>query len=726
MNKVKVFYNRNFKFLMLLFSINPIVNVILDNKKKGVLQSFFSQFSIILTIVISLILIYHYNNLERVKRINTEKTSFVVFAIFSLICSIFRYTFIETVIISLEGTLVFFVLMNVFINRVENRINRIKIAENKYIDKKEKEELYDSRKPSKDRILNILKEEAKSLILVDGEWGIGKTFFMDRVLGDEKSILAVKVDVLLFNEKKQMINFVMEEINKILLEKGIRSTSIRKYLSVINDGIDNKFIKGLYKAFSNEKTDDIEKNIKEDIEALKDEKLVIIVDNLERTLDKKITIDILGFLHYIYEKLGVFVVVLADSSKLRDEISREIPSAEDYLKKFFIDKIKLPSVDYREIINNLENFHLFLRNTDIQENIIYEYQKNEKKLLSSINQNKMSIGINETKKELEEEKKKEMNELENNRNKLEMYNFDYFKILRVFENPRSYQSILNLYEDCKERIVDIYHFDRPEIYENLLLRVAFYIEIYGNEKFNKDTLEDEKPLTYKLLFNTVKNDLEKNIVNTLINFSNDEILEAIKIIENGNSQVLDIRKALEYFQIYYNVLKNYKDKIDNLYQFYIVNKDKFFEFLNNPGNMKYLFNNNLKYEGLVYIDRIYFVEKEESIIDNLYKKNQFLKFRKNENESSINGAVLENTVSLLLKVEERKNTDFNDEFKHGFNDLMRGFSEKDNNWDEIDIIRVSTALKVKIENSELLTFKKNILCTFYTVLIIILVDDQTI
>lgn len=107
MNKVKVFYNRNFKFLMLLFSINPIVNVILDNKKKGVLQSFFSQFSIILTIVISLILIYHYNNLERVKRINTEKTSFVVFAIFSLICSIFRYTFIETVIISLEGTLVF-------------------------------------------------------------------------------------------------------------------------------------------------------------------------------------------------------------------------------------------------------------------------------------------------------------------------------------------------------------------------------------------------------------------------------------------------------------------------------------------------------------------------------------------------------------------------------------------------------------------------------------------
>lgn len=249
--------------------------------------------------------------------------------------------------------------MNVFINRVENRINRIKIAENKYIDKKEKEELYDSRKPSKDRILNILKEEAKSLILVDGEWGIGKTFFMDRVLGDEKSILAVKVDVLLFNEKKQMINFVMEEINKILLEKGIRSTSIRKYLSVINDGIDNKFIKGLYKAFSNEKTDDIEKNIKEDIEALKDEKLVIIVDNLERTLDKKITIDILGFLHYIYEKLGVFVVVLADSSKLRDEISREIPSAEDYLKKFFIDKIKLPSVDYREIINNLEIFICF-------------------------------------------------------------------------------------------------------------------------------------------------------------------------------------------------------------------------------------------------------------------------------------------------------------------------------------------------------------------------------
>lgn len=57
MNKVKAFYNKNFKFLMLLFSINPIVNIVLDNKKKEVLENNFSQFGFILAIVISLVFI---------------------------------------------------------------------------------------------------------------------------------------------------------------------------------------------------------------------------------------------------------------------------------------------------------------------------------------------------------------------------------------------------------------------------------------------------------------------------------------------------------------------------------------------------------------------------------------------------------------------------------------------------------------------------------------------
>lgn len=482
---------------------------------------------------------------------------------FSLICSIFKYTFIETLVISFQGTFVFFVLMKVFINKIENKVKRIKIVESKDLCKEE-EKLYDSRVPSKDRILKILKEESKSLILVDGEWGIGKTFFMDKVLDEGKNILAVKVDVLLFNEKKQMINFVMEEINKILLEKGIRSTSIRKYLSVINDGIDNKFINGLYRLFSDDRAENIENDIKEDIEALKDEKLLVIVDNLERTLDKKITIDILGFLHYIYEKLGVNVVVLAESSKLKDEISRENHEAEDYLDKFFIEKIKMEEVKIEEIL------YEFLKPDEIAEK--YKFF------------NQIPLIVKQLEEEIEHRRKEiEKNYSDENNKKISQMQEDFDFLRSKLSIPRNYQLIKNEVDVINKKIMLVYGIEKNlNNYNRIILGMSVYLKVF-KDKFDRKNLSFTYPLRFYLLYNEkaisfreMKAHLEisynissisRSIVE-LINYSSDKIIEAIDLIEKKTG-VRSIKECLKCFEIYFKVFYNYpEDKKQNLINFY--------------------------------------------------------------------------------------------------------------------------------------------------------------
>lgn len=528
--------------------------------------------------------------------------------------------------------------MNVFINRVENRINRIKIAENKDIYKKGKEELYDSRKPSKDRILNILKEEAKSLILVDGEWGIGKTFFMDRVLEEENSILPVKVDVLLFNEKKQMINFVMEEIHKILLEKGIRSTSIRKYLSIINDGIDNKFINGLYRLFSDDKAEDIEKNIKDDIKTLGDEKLVIIVDNLERTLDKKITIDILGFLHYIYERLGVFVVVLADSSKLREEISREIPSAEDYLDKFFIEKIKMEEVKIEQIL------YEFLKPDEIAKR--YEFF------------NQIPLIVKQLEEEIEHRRKEiEKNNTDESNKKISQMQEDYNFLRSKLSVPRNYQLIKNEVDVINKNIMLMYGIEKNlNNYNRIILGMSIYLKVF-KDKFDRKNLSHTYPLRFYLLYNekTISfgemkvppeilydiSSINKSIVE-LINYSSDEIIKVVDLIEK-NGYVKTIEECLKCFEIYFKVFFDYsEEKKQNLINFY---KKNYELFKNSLKDFIYEKNN---FEGFALVDRMYFLENNESILSILFEKE--MSYKNRYKDTGISKEIINISEDLLDKV----------------------------------------------------------------------------
>lgn len=94
--------------------------------------------------------------------------------------------------------------------------------------KSDNEKIYENRKVELENFQRILEEKnTKKLILIDGSWGIGKSFFVKEAL--KKKTLSnyhkINLDILLFNDKKQIVTQTMNEINLILEKEGIRDNS---------------------------------------------------------------------------------------------------------------------------------------------------------------------------------------------------------------------------------------------------------------------------------------------------------------------------------------------------------------------------------------------------------------------------------------------------------------------------------------------------------------------
>lgn len=246
--------------------------------------------------------------------------------------------------------------------------------------------LYESRKNQCDYLVKVLSTKRvhkKNLILIDGEWGIGKSFFINSVFENENIYNGYRIDldVLIFNDKNHLIEYTLSEIKKILEEEGIRTNSVgqlKRALKFI--GQSNR--KNFTNLFDDESLHKIEKDLCKDIEKL-NKPVYLIVENLERALDKEKIINVLGFIHKIYElvKNNFKIIVLADSEKIKriNEIYIENNSnkeeklkdsvqldkhflrgsndlGDDYLDKFFDIKMRLVKIEKKEILEKLKNY----------------------------------------------------------------------------------------------------------------------------------------------------------------------------------------------------------------------------------------------------------------------------------------------------------------------------------------------------------------------------------
>ncbi len=191
---------------------------------------------------------------------------------------------------------------------------------------------------------------------------------------------------MLFNTKTHLVEHTLNEIKTILCKSGLSSENIRKYsflLKEISEGISFFNIK-ISSFFKEETFSDLENSIKNDLKYLK-KSIYIVLDNLERVLSEDKIIDILGFLHYLYETFNFNIIVLSDTTRL---VKKDGKIDRKYLEKFFINQLVLNPVRKEEIAEDKYLANLLKEKTKINSHILNKVfdliDKNCKKILEDL------------------------------------------------------------------------------------------------------------------------------------------------------------------------------------------------------------------------------------------------------------------------------------------------------------------------------------------------------
>ncbi|MGL5901956.1 MAG: P-loop NTPase fold protein [Cetobacterium sp.] len=227
-----------------------------------------------------------------------------------------------------------------------------KIAPKKKQEMNIKFQLYPSREILKKKLEYLLSDEdrAVSSILIDGDWGVGKTYFLDCVLSDKKGGYDIlKYDALLFDSREKLVKAFLDDLKILSKKYKFLIGDSSDYFSILEPVV-SKLPFGLGEIFSKKMSlEDSKKEFKKFSERL-DKQIVVVVDNFERILDKKAFIQMIGFLHELNEFDKIKVIAILDRKKLE-----RIGIKEDYVDKFFINRVELKEVPIQEILEAMKN-----------------------------------------------------------------------------------------------------------------------------------------------------------------------------------------------------------------------------------------------------------------------------------------------------------------------------------------------------------------------------------
>ena len=227
-------------------------------------------------------------------------------------------------------------------------VNYIKKYKKIDIDNQDKSGLIDSRKQDLEKLKNILDNTLDSII-IDDEWGNGKTFFIKEFMKVyERNYEFIYIKAPYFRTREEFRKVFLTELNKVFTKSGIFYTSISnltKYFGIEIQGIT---------------LNQIEKNYNETIEEIVkkmcklDKRIVIVLDDLDRIEKGEDIQEILNFIGEINIELGkkIGLITLSSYNKLNKKIQNhtEKKEGEDYLEKYFDKKFYLQKVNGEELI----------------------------------------------------------------------------------------------------------------------------------------------------------------------------------------------------------------------------------------------------------------------------------------------------------------------------------------------------------------------------------------
>lgn len=207
----------------------------------------------------------------------------------------------------------------------------------------ERNKLFYTRELELNFLNDALKIEENAAILIESDWGKGKTFFLNEFIKrNKKSYIFIKVKVSLFKNKEEVRKFIFRELEIILNNYNIYGSKIMKILNKIELNKVKPF-----ELLNKEKSlleEDIE-SVQKMFNLINRKKIVLILDDIERVPCIKKRKEIISLLSEFEEFVKMKKIVLASKKNLEIEL--------EYLDKYVPIKMRLNELKYSEIVNVL-------------------------------------------------------------------------------------------------------------------------------------------------------------------------------------------------------------------------------------------------------------------------------------------------------------------------------------------------------------------------------------
>lgn len=202
-------------------------------------------------------------------------------------------------------------------------------------------QIYPSRKDKGNILRKYLSNKNVTSILIDGDWGTGKTTFIDIFLSDKKNkdLIPIKIKVSIFKDKIEIRNFIFKEIRKILKNNNIETSDIDDIIKTFNslkNGRMDSFFKSTTTLCKNRE------KLKNSVKKLTKKKIVIVLDDLERINNEEKIKEIINLIADLEEFVNLKILILTNYSKLHKN--------NDYFEKYIDGKIFLEPITYEEIL----------------------------------------------------------------------------------------------------------------------------------------------------------------------------------------------------------------------------------------------------------------------------------------------------------------------------------------------------------------------------------------
>jgi hypothetical protein len=434
-------------------------------------------------------------------------------------------------------------------------------------------------------IKQYLKVETNYAVIINGNYGIGKTYFFKNSLFPEISNISLPN-----NEKKtytpiHISLFGIKSIEDLQTQIFFGIYPILKKRSLkLAAGIGKSLIRGIANLNGlgdfNDYFADLDLNPKEWINY---DELVLCLDDIDRKSDSLSIKDSLGFINTLVENYGAKILIIANEDVLRNDeeystILREkvigisieyIPNAEllfdliirdryysynrEYYiflkenKKFVIDIIQKNDNNLRNLIFFLEHFKIIYLNLISQFQSDPEFRISEDKKLVTVLYFSLTIAFEYKMGNLNTSNFSEIRSINH-------FNFSSFSHLLNLKNDSDEKEVEKKYGvKFKEKYYNQYEFNYLDsIFNYLTGQTSFHIDIL-KEELNKIFIieEGEIPKAQKIL-----NKLQYfDCLNLADNEYREVTFEMLDYLENGSLKLGQIPTAFHFATRFDNVLR---------------------------------------------------------------------------------------------------------------------------------------------------------------------------